>query len=227
VIHVAGDRVSPVAAGRFLAARIPGADYLEVEGEDHFCWVMPHWRDVVDGWLEFVIGRTPSTHSERKFVTVLFTDIVGSTERMRAVGDDAWRLTLESHDRIAWKTIDRHRGTVVKSTGDGLLVTFGSPSEAVACAAALRRELASIGIAVRAGLHAGEVIMRDDGDVTGVAVNLAARVAQATPESTIYVSSTLRDLLLGGDLKFTDRGEHTLKGIDGSWRLYQLSQSIG
>jgi class 3 adenylate cyclase len=216
-----------VAAGRFLAARIPGADYREVEGADHFCWVMPHWRAVMDAWLEFVTGTMPSAHGERKFATVLFTDIVGSTERMRAVGDDAWQLTLESHDRIAWKTIDRHRGAVVKSTGDGLLVTFGSPSDAVACAAALRHELASIGVAVRVGLHAGEVVMRDDGDVTGVAVNLAARVAHAAPESTIYVSSTLRDLLLGGDLRFTDRGEHALKGIDGSWRLYQLAQSTG
>jgi class 3 adenylate cyclase len=185
---------------------------------------MPNWRQVVDCWLEFVIGTTPSARSERRFATVLFTDIVGSTERVRTVGNDAWRLTLESHDRIAWKTIDGYRGRVVKSTGDGLLVTFGNPSDAVACAAVLRRELASIGVEIRAGLHAGEIVMRADGDVTGLAVNLAARVAQAAPDCTIYVSSTVRDLLLGGDRTFADRGEHALKGIDGSWRLYQLSQ---
>jgi class 3 adenylate cyclase len=223
VIHVAGDRVVPVAAGRFLAARIPGADYVEIEGEDHFCWVMPHWRKIADAWLEFVIGTTPSARSERRFATVLFTDIVGSTERAGAIGDDAWRLTLESHDRIAWKTIDGHRGGVVKSTGDGLLVTFGSPSDAVACATTLRHELAGIGVAIRGGLHAGELVVREDGDVSGLAVNLAARVAQAAPDRAIYVSSTVRDLLLGGDQKFADRGEHALKGIDGSWRLYQLS----
>ena len=154
---------------------------------------------------------------------MLFTDIVGSSERVRMLGDDAWQLTLESHDRIAWKTIDRHRGAVVKTTGDGLLVTFGSPSDAVACAAVLRRELASIGVAIRGGLHAGEVVMRDDGDVSGLAVHLAARVAPAAEGSSIYVSSTVRDLLLGGDQTFADRGEHALKGIDGSWRLYQLS----
>jgi class 3 adenylate cyclase len=223
VIHIAGDRVSPVAAGRFLAARIPGADYVEMEGEDHFCWVMPYWRTVVDGWLEFATGTTPSARSERKFATVLFTDIVGSTERAHAVGDEAWRLTLESHDRIAWKTIDANRGTVVKSTGDGFLVIFGNPSDAVACAAALRRELASIDVAIRGGLHAGELVMREDGDVSGLAVNLAARVTQVAPDDTIYVSSTVRDLLLGGHETFADRGEHALKGIDGSWRLYQLS----
>jgi class 3 adenylate cyclase/esterase/lipase len=224
VIHVAGDRVIPVAAGRFLAAKIPGADYVEIEGEDHFCWIMPHWRKVVDRWLEFVIGTTPSARGERKFATVLFTDIVGSTERAREVGDEAWQLILESHDRIAWKTIEGHRGSVVKSTGDGLLVTFGSPSDAVACAVVLRRELASIGVAIRGGLHAGEVAVRDDGDVSGLAVNLAARVAQAAQDSSIYVSSTVHDLLLGGGQRFADRGEHALKGIDGSWRLYQLSQ---
>jgi class 3 adenylate cyclase len=224
VIHITGDRVVPVAAGRFLAAKIPKADYVEIEGEDHFCWVMPHWRKVVDAWIEFVVGAPPSAGRERRFATVLFTDIVGSTARACALGDDAWQLTLESHDRIAWKTIDRHRGTVVKSTGDGLLVTFGSPSDAVACAAVLRRELATIGVAIRAGLHAGEVVTREDGDVSGLAVHLAARVAEAAPDRTICVSSTVRDLLLGSDQTFTDRGEHTLKGIDGSWRLYQLSQ---
>jgi class 3 adenylate cyclase len=193
VIHVTGDRAAPVAAGRFLAARIPRADYVEIEGEDHFCWVMPHWRKVTDSWIEFVIGAPPSARSERKFATVLFTDIVGSTERARTLGDDAWQLTLESHDRIAWKTIDRHRGDVVKSTGDGLLVTFGSPSDAVACATVLRRELASIGLLIRGGLHAGEIVTREDGDVSGLAVHLAARVAQAAPDSTICVSSTVRD----------------------------------
>ena len=224
VIHIAGDRVVPVAAGRFLTARIPGADYVEIEGEDHFCWVMPHWRRIADAWIGFVIGTVPSARSERSFATVLFTDIVGSTERAGTIGDDAWRLMLESHDRIAWKTIDGHRGSVVKSTGDGLLVTFGSPSNAVACAAVLRRELASIGVAIRGGLHAGELVVREDGDVSGLAVHLAARVAQAAQNGAIYASSTVRDLLLGGDQKFADRGEHALKGIDGSWRLYQLSQ---
>jgi class 3 adenylate cyclase len=223
VIQIDGDRAVPVAAGRLLAANIPGAGYVEIEGEDHFCWIMPHWRKVVDSWLEFVIGGTPCARRERQFATVLFTDIVASTERARTVGDDDWRLTLESHDRISWKTIDAHRGRVVKSTGDGLLVTFGSPSAAIACAAVLRRELEGIGVAIRGGLHAGEIVVREDGDVSGLAVNLAARVAHAAPDSTIYVSSTVRDLLLGGGHTFTDRGEHALKGIDGSWRLYQLS----
>jgi len=227
VIHVTGDRAVPVEAGRFLAASIPGADYVEVEGEDHFCWVMPQWRKVADPFLEFVTGTRPTSRSERRFATVLLTDIVASTEQARTVGDDAWQLTLQSHDRIAWKTIDAHRGNVVKSTGDGLLVTFGSPSDAVACAVALRRELASVGIAIRSGLHAGELMLREDGDVSGLAVHLAARVTQAAAADTIYVSSTVRDLLLGGDQTFADRGEHVFKGIDAPWRLYQLGQQEG
>jgi class 3 adenylate cyclase len=223
VIHVAGDRVIPAASGRMLAARIPNAGYVAIEGEDHFCWLMPRWRTVVDRWLEFILGTAPTARGERRFATVLFTDIVASTERSRELGDEAWRLVLESHDRIARKDIAAHRGTLVKSTGDGLLVTFASPSDAVACASALRRELAAIGVAIRGGLHAGEITVREDGDVSGVAVNLAARVAEAAPGGAVYASSTVRDVLLGGRESFADRGEHALKGIDGSWRLYEVA----
>jgi class 3 adenylate cyclase len=155
---------------------------------------------------------------------VLFTDIVGSTERARVLGDEAWRRVLESHDRIAWQTIDRYRGRVIKSTGDGLLVTFASPSAAVACASVLRRELAGIDIAIRGGVHAGEIVERADGDISGLAVNLAARVSQSAADDSIYVSSTVHDLLLGGEWSFTDQGEFTLKGIAGSWRLFLVAQ---
>jgi len=223
VMNVMGDRLIHPAGGRFLADRIPGARSVELAGEDHFFWVMPNWREGNDCWIEFVTGAKPGARSERRFATVLFTDIVGSTARAAQVGDDAWRRTLDGHDRIAWKTVGRHRGTLVKNTGDGLLVTFDSPSQAIACSAELARELAGIGLAIRAGLHAGEVEVREDGDVAGLAVNLAARVQQAAREGSTYVSSTMRDLLLGGSLSFADRGEHALKGIDGAWRLYELT----
>ena len=223
VMNVKGDRLIPPAAGRYLADKIPGARFVEVAGEDHFFWVMPNWRASMDCWIEFVTGTAPSARSERRFATVLFTDIVGSTARAAEGGDEAWRSTLESHDRIAWKTVERHRGTLVKNTGDGLLVTFVSPSQAVACSSELARELASVGLTIRAGLHAGEIEVREDGDVTGLAVNLAARVQQAAREGATYVSSTVRDLLLGGTQSFEDRGEYALKGITGAWRLYELA----
>jgi class 3 adenylate cyclase len=218
-----GDRAIPPAFGRYLAEHIRGARSVQFAGEDHISWVMPNWREHMDCWLEFVTGRAPVVHSERRFATVLFTDIVGSTAHSTQVGDEAWRTMLDRHDRLAWQAVDRHAGKLVKNTGDGLLMTFTTPSEAVACAAELVRELRGVGLTVRAGLHAGEIVVREDGDVTGLAVNLAARVQQAASGGAIWASSTVRDLLLGGDWSFTERGEHVLKGIDGAWRLYALA----
>lgn len=223
VINVVGDRVIPPAYGRYLAKHIPKARYVQFAGEDHFAWVMPSWREICDGFLEFLTGRAPAARSERRFATVLFTDIVDSTARSAAVGDMAWRDMLDRHDRIAWQAVDRHDGALVKNTGDGLLMTFGEPSNGVACAQELVCELGQVGLRVRAGLHAGEILVREDGDVSGLAVNLAARVQQTAPGGATWVSSTVRDLLLGGDWSFTERGEHALKGIDGAWRLYELA----
>ena len=223
VWNVTGDRAIPPAFGRYLAEHIPGSRYVQFAGEDHISWVMPNWREHMDCWLEFVTGRAPVVRSERRFATVLFTDIVGSTARSTEVGDEAWRAMLDRHDRIAWQAVDRHAGKLVKNTGDGLLMTFATPSEAVACAAELVRELGRVGLSVRAGLHAGEIVVREDGDVTGLAVNLAARVQQAAEGGATWASSTVRDLLLGGECSFTERGEHVLKGIEGSWRLYELT----
>jgi class 3 adenylate cyclase/pimeloyl-ACP methyl ester carboxylesterase len=222
VIAVAGDRVCRPADGRYLADRIPNATYVEFPGEDHFLWVMPNWREIVDSWIEHVIGAPPPSGSERRFGTVLFTDLVGSTEATMAAGDSQWREMLDSHDRICREIIDRHGGRIVKSTGDGLLATFPTPSLGVSASAILVSQLASIGLTVRAGLHAGELEFREDGDVAGAAVNLAARVEQSAEPGQILVSSTLRDLLLGGDLHFVDQGERPLKGFDDPWRLYEL-----
>jgi class 3 adenylate cyclase len=222
VLNVTGDRVIHPASGRYLAAKIPGARFVEFAGEDHFAWIMPSWRRLMDYWLEFVTGTAPVTPSQRRFATVLFTDIVGSTAQAARVGDATWRTTMDGHDRIAWQAVGAHRGKLIKNTGDGLLVTFDSPSDAIACTMELTRGLADLGLTIRAGLHAGEVEVREDGDVAGLAVNLTARVEQAASEGATYVSSTVRDLLLGGERSFEDRGEHTLKGITGAWRLYEL-----
>jgi class 3 adenylate cyclase/alpha-beta hydrolase superfamily lysophospholipase len=223
VLNVVGDRAIPPAFGRYLAEHIPGARYAQFPGEDHLCWIMPTWRELMDVWIEFVTGHAPVVRSERRFATVLFTDIVGSTARSAEVGDTAWRDMLDRHDRIAWQAVDHHAGKLVKNTGDGLLMTFAMPSQAVACAKELVRELGGVGLTVRAGLHAGEIVVREDGDVTGHAVNLAARVEQAASAGATWVSSTVRDLVLGGEWSFTERGEHVLKGIDGAWRLYELA----
>jgi class 3 adenylate cyclase len=222
VMQVAGDRLIPVAAGRYLADKIPGAEYVEFEGDDHFLWVMPNWREMNERWIEFATGSRCTDRNERRFATIGFTDIVDSTRRSREVGDEAWRITLESHDRIVWKTVERHRGRVVKSLGDGVMLTFDVPSTAVACADELRRELAGIGLPIRCGIHAGEVEFRKDGDVAGLAVSLAARVGQAARDGAVFVSSTVRDLLLGSDRTFESRGDHTLKGVEGNWHLYEV-----
>jgi class 3 adenylate cyclase len=162
--------------------------------------------------------------TERKFATVLFSDIVDSTARASEVGDEAWSGMLDRHDRIAWDVVQEHRGKLVKNTGDGLLLTFDAPSDAIAAASALTKTLRDVGLETRVGVHAGEIEVRADGDVSGLAVNLAARVQDSAEAGATYVSSTLRDMLLGGSWSFKDRGEHTLKGIDGGWRLYELTQ---
>ena len=222
VMHVRGDRVMNVALGRVLAEVIPGAQYVEVLGDDHFSWVLANWRDLVDPMIEFVTGSSVARVTTRRFATVLFTDIVDSTRQSSSMGDAAWHALIDQHDRLARKIVDQHGGRVVKSTGDGLLAVFDVPSEGVSCGVALCRELRNLGVDIRAGVHAGEIEVRDDFDVSGIAVNLAARVEQAAADGELWASSTVRDMMLGGSATFADRGEHTLKGIDGVWRLFAV-----
>jgi len=196
---------------------------VEVPGDDHFVEPTPHWQEIADTWLEFVTGSRPSRQTERRVMTVVFTDIVDSTSRTATTGDSQWRRLLDSHDRIAWEIVDRHRGTIVKSTGDGVLARFDAPSHAIEFSVDFRRALADVGIQIRCGLHTGEVEMRENGDITGSAVNLAARVEQAAHDGGILVSWTVRDLLLGGPTQFSDRGEHSLKGFEQPWRLFALT----
>ena len=222
VMHVKGDRVLNVAGGRVLADVIPGARYVEIPGDDHFCWVMPTWRAMNDLMVEFCTGTVPEPITSRRFATVLFTDIVGSTKRSAELGDTAWRAILDQHDVIARKIVEQHGGRVVKSTGDGLLVVFDVPSQGVGCGIELCDSLAAIDVPIRAGVHAGEIEVHDDGDISGIAVNLAARVEQAAADGELWVSSTVRDMMLGGAAGFDERGEHALKGIDGSWKLFAV-----
>jgi class 3 adenylate cyclase len=223
VMHVKGDKVLHVAGGRVLAELIPDAKFLEIPGDDHFAWVMPHWRDITDIAIEFITGTPVQRTSTRKFGTVLFTDIVESTRQSSAVGDANWRAVLDSHDRITRHLVDDHSGRVVKSTGDGLLAVFDVPSQGVACGTAMCKALAGISVGIRAGLHAGEIEIHENGDISGIAVNLASRVEQQAASGELWTSSTVRDLMLGGSSVFTDRGEHVLKGIGGSWRLFSVN----
>ena len=222
VMHVKGDKVLHVSMGRRLADLIPGAEFVEIQGADHFSWIMPNWREVCDIFIEFITGTPITRTTTRQFGTVLFTDIVDSTRQSSAMGDAKWRAVLDSHDRTARGLIDQHRGRVVKSTGDGLLAVFDAPSDGVECGIRMCDALRGIGVEIRAGVHAGEIEVHDDGDISGIAVNLAARVEQQAADGELWTSSTVRDLMLGGSASFTERGEHQLKGIDGSWRLFSV-----
>lgn len=222
ILHGLRDRVVPFAAAQYLGDRIAGSTIVELDTDDHFAFTDPDWRNVTDKVIDFVTGSCPTREAERVVQTVVFTDIVGSTPGAAAAGDEAWHRLLDTHDRLAWETVDRNRGSIVKSTGDGVLARFDAPSSAVTFAVELQRALAAVGLQIRCGLHTGEVELRDNGDITGVAVNLAARVEQACEDGAIFVSSTVCDLLLGGGARFDDRGEHQLKGFDRPWRLFSL-----
>ena len=223
VMHVRGDQELHVSMGRLLADLIPGAKYVEIEGADHFAWILPNWRELNDTIIEFATGNSVARTTTRQFGTVMFTDIVDSTRQSAALGDAKWREVLEGHDRTTRGLIDQHRGRVVKSTGDGLLAVFDAPSQGVECGIKMCDALRGIGIQIRAGLHAGEIEVHDDGDISGIAVNLAARVEQQAADGELWTSSTVRDMMLGGSASFTERGEHDLKGIDGRWRLFSVS----
>jgi len=223
VIHASGDRVIPVAAGRYLAERILDARLVEIASDDHFAEAVPNWQQMADEWLAFVTGARPSHETDRRVMTIVFTDIVDSTVRTASSGDGQWRRMLDSHDQIVWETTDRHRGTIVVTTGDGVLARFDAPSQGLEFCVDLRRALGELGIAIRCGVHTGEVEVRENGDISGMAVNLAARVERAADTSAIFVTSTVRDLLLGGRMCFRDRGEHALKGFDEPWHLYALN----
>lgn len=169
-------------------------------------------------------GPTNSSPMRRRFGTVLFTDIVDSTRRSSAVGDERWHIVLDEHHRIVRRLIKVYRGRMVKSTGDGLVAVFEVPSDGVTCGLAVRDALAEIALDIRAGIHAGEIEAHKNGDISGIAVNLAARVEQEAAAGQLWASSTIRDLMLGGSFRFAERGEYALKGLEGTWRLFEVQK---
>jgi len=220
VVHRVGDLANNVENGRYLAQHISEARLVELPGVDDFFWVgdAEAVLDEVEGFLTG-IRRRPDI--ERVLATVLFTDIVGSTERASTLGDLRWRQLLDDHDQVSAQHIDRCRGRVVKSTGDGVLATFDAPARAVACALDLRAALRPLDIQIRAGLHTGEVESRD-GDVGGIAVHIAARIQALAEPNQILVSRTITDLVAGSGIAFADCGMHRFKGVNAEWQLFSV-----
>ncbi len=221
ITHRSGDRLVLVDQARYLAEHIPGATYIELPGEDHLPWVGDQ-DTIIDEIEEFLTGSHRGQEPERALATVLFTDIVGSTEKAAELGDKRWRDLLERHDAIVRRQLQIHRGREVKTMGDGFLATFDGPARAIRCAAAVRDELAAIGIEVRVGIHTGEVELVGD-DVSGMAVNIGARIGALADSGELLVSSTVRELVVGSGLEFDDRGPHNLKGAPGEWRLFAVA----
>lgn len=216
VIHRRGDRFVPVEHGRYLADHIPGARYLELEGEDHLPWVNDD--ELLGEVEEFLTGRRGEAEPNRALATVLFTDIVGSTQRAAAEGDHRWRELLDAHDRATRREVVRFGGRAVKSTGDGFLATFDRPGAAIEAARAVIDAVRSGGLDIRVGLHTGEIELRGD-DVGGIAVHIGARVAALAQAGEVLTSSTVKDLVVGSPFQFEDRGVHEMKGVPGEWRL--------
>lgn len=209
-----------VGNGRFLADHIAGSKYVELGGADFFPFSGAA-DEILDEIEEFVTGTRPLLVPDRVLATVLFTDIVRSTELASAVGDRRWRELLDEHNALVRRHLERFSGREIKTVGDGFIATFDGPARAVACACAIRDGVERLGLSIRAGAHTGEVELRTD-DVTGVAVHIASRIAGLAGGGEVLVSSTVKDLVVGSGIRFTDRGMHTLKGIPDEWRLHAV-----
>jgi class 3 adenylate cyclase len=218
VLHRRDAQLIPIEHGRYLADHIPGAKLVELSGVDStLFWETP--EVALDQIEAFLTGVHRTAQPTRILATVLFTDIVDATGRASRLGDRRWRELLNVHDELARRLVEEFGGQLIKTTGDGILATFDGPGRAIRCAAALRDELGGIGVQIRAGLHTGEVELRD-GDVGGIAVHIAARVTAAARPGDILTSRTVRDLVVGSDITLLDQGAHRLKGMEGTWQLF-------
>ncbi len=221
VVHRMDDPVTPLAHGRYLAEHIPGARLAVFPGAFHFS-AIGNDEDALDEIEQFLTGTRAEHEIDRVLKTVLFTDIAGSTERAVQMGDRLWDELLATHDLTVRRELTRFHGHEVKSTGDGFLASFDGPARAIRCARAIGEEVGAIGLEVRAGLHSGECVERGE-DLAGVAVHIGARVASLASPGEVLVTSTVRDLVAGSDIEFTDRGAHALKGVPGEWQLLAVT----
>jgi class 3 adenylate cyclase len=219
VMHRTGDRDVPIQGGRDVADRIAGAKFVELPGIDSFPWAGDP-APLLAETEAFVASARAREQADRVLATVLFTDIVRSTEKAAELGDARWKEVLADHDERAKAEIDRFRGHYVNSTGDGLLATFDGPARAVRCAEAIVEAVGPLGLEIRTGCHTGEVELHGD-SVRGIAVHIGARIAAMAGASEVLVSSTVKDLVAGSGLMFEDAGEHELKGVPDRWHLYR------
>jgi class 3 adenylate cyclase len=220
ILHRADASFIPVGHGRYLAEHIAGSHYVELPGTDSLYWV-GDTAPMLDQIEEFITGVRGGSDAERVLATIVFTDIVGSTSRAAALGDERWRDVLDNHDTIVRHELQRFGGREVNTAGDGFVATFAGPSAALACADEIVDAVRTLGIEVRIGIHAGEVEVRG-ADVAGMAVHIGARVAALAGPSEVLVSSTVRDIVTGSRYRFAERGEYELKGVPDQWRLYVL-----
>lgn len=221
VIHREGDLHARVGHGRHLATSIPGASYLELPGVDHLPWIGDS-DSVLDAISESVTGQPLVREAYRVLATVVFTDIVGSTQRAAEMGDAKWRLLLDDHDEMVRRQLDRFQGRLVNTTGDGVLATFDGPTRGIHAGVAIRDGAAALGLELRVGVHTGECEERGD-DLGGIAVHIGARVAAVAEPGEVLVSNTVKDLVAGSGFSFSDRGSHDLKGVPGPWRLWGIA----
>jgi class 3 adenylate cyclase/pimeloyl-ACP methyl ester carboxylesterase len=222
VLHRSGDRWYALAEGQYLADHIPGAKLVVLPGEDHIPWWGDH-DQLMGEMQEFLTGTRDSPPTERVLLTVLVTDIVGSSERAAAIGDLKWKDLLQSHDVTVRRELKNFGGQEINTTGDGFVLAFTGPTRAIQCASAIRQNLERLGLAVRAGLHTGECERRGS-DLSGLAVHIASRISSRASPNTILVSSTVKDLVVGSGIGFHDEGTHSMKGIPGQWSLFAVVQ---
>lgn len=216
VLHVRDSPFVPSEMGRFVAERIPNARFVEMPGAS-----LGLMDGLADQVVEFITGRRPEVEVERILTTVMFTDIAGSTERAASLGDQRWRHLLDSHDRLVREQLRRFRGREIKTTGDGFFASFDGPARAIRCAGAINEAVDDLRLGIRTGLHTGECEVRGD-DLGGLAVHIAARIGSAADPGEVVVSSTVKDLVIGSGIEFEDRGEHELKGVPGTWKLFAV-----
>jgi class 3 adenylate cyclase len=222
ILNRTGYRLVTTDHARYLAEHIPDARLVELTGTDGVL-VTEHATEILDTIEEFLSRVPGGSVPDRVLATVLFTDIVNSTELAASSGDRRWKAVLETHDEITRDQVARFQGRFIESTGDGVLATFDRPGRGIRAAGAIQESIRALGIDIRAGLHAGEIELREGGHrVGGIAVHIAARVTAIAAPGEILVTSTVKDLVAGSGVEFRDRGVHDLKGVPGAWRLFAV-----
>jgi class 3 adenylate cyclase/pimeloyl-ACP methyl ester carboxylesterase len=222
ILHRSGDRLQPCQGARYMAEQIPAAKFVELPGDDHIPWI-GNADPLLAEIQEFLTGAPPVLEADRVLATVLFIDIVQSTQRATAIGDSRWRDLVNNYQQQVGKEVARLGGRVVNTAGDGVFATFDGPARAIKCACAVRDAVGNLGLAIRCGIHTGECVIEGD-DVAGIAVHIGARVAARADPGEILLSSTVKDLIAGSRVECSDRGSHVLKGVAGRWRLFAVKE---